>query len=183
MSVNFSSRDIAVGCLSIVFILSERVAVQGSPVNISGDSVISLERSECYGTCPAYRVEIRSDGLVLFDGYKFVRQNGHHERRITQASVQKLVTAFEQSKFVSMQNRYPADIADGSTVSCSFLARGRVKRISHQAPELERSGISCVWDSDSKPPVGCADRLVLRHLEDLIDEVAQTSEWIGAAQK
>jgi hypothetical protein len=32
---------------------------------------ITLNRSVCYGKCPAYKIEIHGDGTVLYDGEVF----------------------------------------------------------------------------------------------------------------
>ena len=34
--------------------------------------LISLKRTQCYGTCPSYRVQIRGNGEVLYRGEEFV---------------------------------------------------------------------------------------------------------------
>ena len=37
------------------------------PADTKG-TVVRLERSECYGTCPSYSVEIHGDGSVEYEG-------------------------------------------------------------------------------------------------------------------
>ena len=38
--------------------------------------IIYLERTICYGTCPAYRIEIYNDETGWYDGKKFVKRIG-----------------------------------------------------------------------------------------------------------
>ena len=34
---------------------------------------ITLSRGSCYGTCPAYELEIYEDGKVKYEGHSFVK--------------------------------------------------------------------------------------------------------------
>src|SRR5690349_12845182 len=50
----------------------------GAPVvtHPSPSIVITLRRTMCLGTCPSYRVTLRGDGTVVYDGDGFVRVHG-----------------------------------------------------------------------------------------------------------
>jgi hypothetical protein len=51
-------------------------------VHSISEVVNRLERTACYGTCPAYSVEIRGDGSVHYDGRAFVAVRGDHSESI-----------------------------------------------------------------------------------------------------
>jgi len=44
---------------------------------------IVLARSECFGTCPSYRVELRGNGEVQYHGAGFVTFGGDHQTRVS----------------------------------------------------------------------------------------------------
>jgi hypothetical protein len=48
---------------------------------------IVLQRGECLGTCPAYRVEIRGDGTGTFHGEGYVLVHGDHSFRVPPETV------------------------------------------------------------------------------------------------
>jgi hypothetical protein len=48
---------------------------------------IVLSRTACYGPCPIYRVEVRGDGAVLYDGSEFVAITGPHRAAISREVV------------------------------------------------------------------------------------------------
>ena len=40
------------------------------------DVIITLERTECFGTCPVYRLTVHGDGRVVYEGIRFVEVEG-----------------------------------------------------------------------------------------------------------
>jgi hypothetical protein len=44
---------------------------------------IALTRTACFGTCPAYRVEIHGDGAVLYEGKNWVALTGSHHGSVS----------------------------------------------------------------------------------------------------
>ena len=51
---------------------------------------IQLQRTACYGWCPAYSVEISGDGTVLYFGERFVATKGAKSWTIPQDKVRAL---------------------------------------------------------------------------------------------
>jgi hypothetical protein len=64
--------------------------------------VVSLERTVCFGACPAYRVAIHDDGSVRWDGKSDVAVKGRARGKIDRAKVQALVDAFTKARFLEM---------------------------------------------------------------------------------
>ena len=44
--------------------------------NYIEEPVFFFQRTACYGTCPQYKISIYSDGLVMYDGVRFVDRIG-----------------------------------------------------------------------------------------------------------
>src|SRR3982751_4511189 len=56
------------------------VAAQNSS---SADQIteVTLERTACFGSCPIYKVTLRSDGTVIYEGKRFVEMIGTYKGR------------------------------------------------------------------------------------------------------
>ena len=139
--------------------------VFGSAMSAQAPVVITLERTACFGACPAYSVRITGDGRVHFEGKEFVRVVGPADARIAPESVAALVAEFERIGFARLDARYESIVnADGSRSFVTDLPTTTTSiRI---GSELKR-----VVDYVGAPPA-------LRALERRIDEVAKTQQWI-----
>jgi len=124
----------------------------------STDVTITLERTICFGTCPAYTVTITGDGRVEYEGKEFVQVKGRASATIRPQDVAALVEAFEKARYFELQDKYTANITDMPTTITSIRLDGRYKRI---------------VDYYNAPPG-------LKELERLIDRVAGTEKWVGS---
>lgn len=130
-------------------------SVRGKPV------VISLRRTACFGRCPIYRVEIRGDGLVTYDGERFVAVLGRRTRRVSPAAVRRLVSQFQAANFYSLRDEYRASVTDMPSQIVSLRIGSRSKVVVDYAGE--RAGMPHA----------------VSELEDAIDRVAGTAAWVG----
>ncbi len=55
---------------------------------------------------PAYSVEVRGDGQVLFDGKSNVLILGHHHASLSKQGVDNLVAAFRRADYFSLKDKY-----------------------------------------------------------------------------
>ena len=131
--------------------------------------VITLERTVCFGTCPAYKLTIYSDGKVEYEGEEFVKQKGKAEGRITEAELKELVREFEKIDYFNLDDHY------GS---------GNKKNCPESWTDHPTAATSLNWNGKKKTVVhyhGCRGSAVLNQLtalEDKVDEVAKTERWI-----
>ena len=65
---------------------------------------ISLSRSGCYGTCPAYSVTIGTRNGIEFFGQSYVAEKGAHSIPIGPDSVRALASEFINAGFYSVQD-------------------------------------------------------------------------------
>jgi len=90
-----------------------------------------------------------SDGSVTYEGWKFVKVEGTHGKKIPAAKVQELVRAFTDIDFFNLKDVYDSEInADGSMMTptdmpmiiTSLTLNGRTKRVedSFGAPQKLR---------------------------------------------
>jgi hypothetical protein len=137
-----------------VLLSSGAVAVQPAD-----DVVITLERTTCFGSCPAYTVTVTGDGRVEYEGRRFVHDIGRKSATISRADVARLMRAVERARYFDLEDRYTAPITDNPTTITTVRAAGRFKR---------------VIDYIVGPPA-------LKDLEHAIDVVAGTSLWVIGA--
>jgi hypothetical protein len=124
-------------------------------------TTITLQRSRCYGSCPAYSVTLTPDGLVSYEGEAYVLYHGAASHRIAPSAVRSLADEMESAHYFELS--VPRDCADTTTdaptVTTSLERSGR----SHEIANYHGNGCA--------PPV-------LAALEQRIDEVAGTAVWI-----
>lgn len=154
----------------IVLILWVATAVIYSTVYASEQqnsqvSEIIFERTTCFGSCPSYRVTIKKDGTVEYDGREFVAQKGLKTSEISHDDFVKLEKAIRAMNFFELDNQYTTQVVGGAVVAITDLpteivtvkSGDRVKRIEDYLGAPKQ----------------------LKELEDMIDRVANSSAWTG----
>ena len=132
---------------------------------VGAQTVITLERGLCLGTCPAYTVSLFDTGKVVFEGKLHVRFKGIQTAAIERAKVAALAAELERAGFFALQDKYTRRrMTDMVTVVTTVRIGRRFKRIEH-------------YRGDSSAPK------ILSVLEGRIDAVAGSQRWIrgGAA--
>jgi hypothetical protein len=126
-----------VGLALIVGIVSPATAQQDQ-------GLIALERTLCFGSCPAYLLQIDSSGAVSFQ--QGPPSNRHEERtsRITTEQIADLMAGFTSIHFFELNDVYPPILTDGQQTYIQVSLGGKTKRITHfgngptELRELER---------------------------------------------
>lgn len=120
---------------------------------------ITLQRTGCYGTCPAYTVSVSTGGIV-FEGQAFVVATGKHTDTVDAIEVRKLANKFVAADFYSMDDNYTASVTDNPTFVLSISVDGRTKKV-----------VDYVGAWEGMPAV-------VTELEEDVDELAGTQRWI-----
>lgn len=128
---------------------------------------IKLERTECFGTCPIYTVEIAGDGSVTYEGELFVGVVGVQRATVPVERVRQLVASFRAANFFWLYDRYVTPVTDNPTYVVSLAYDGRSKTV------LDYVGREAGMPAE------------VTKLEDAIDEAAETARWVkgGRAQE
>ena len=114
---------------AMMLALAVMVGCASRPKTTTGDSFVRMERLECLGRCPAYRLTLYADGVVEFHGVKEVpagTQWGH----IDPAQVTRLMARVEHAPEWTCD---PARIETDHPAALMIVMRnGReVRRIMH----------------------------------------------------
>ena len=164
-------RHLLLAMLLTLAIVSVGPALNDDGVSASGPvrrtKVITLERTVCFGTCPHYKLTIFSDGLVSYEGIRYVKKAGKANGHISRAKLNELVKEFTSIDYFSLADSYtpgdktcPQDWTDMPSANTSLTWRGRTKAVNHYH--------------------GCRGSIVLDQLaklENKIDEAVNVTRW------
>lgn len=130
-------------------------------------TIISLERTPCFGSCPVYTISVSSSGLVTYEGKANVRRLGKATSQVPVQKIEALLVELERAGYFTFANRYALSeptcrryTTDSPSAISSATFRGRTKRIEHD--------------------YGCGGVPgALTLLEKRIDEVLGSDRWTG----
>ena len=133
---------------------------------------IGLERTECFGPCPVYRLSISGYGHVEFEGIKHVDAIGSRESRLPIDEVIGLINKFLEIHFLESPDEYRY-----------------VDYVWREGEQLTRMQefVTCGSSTTLRLRMGEIDKEVLLYhnvpaeytkLADTIDEVVGTNRWI-----
>lgn len=123
----------------------------------SGGDYVELERTQCFGSCPAYQVRIYADGRVEWNGKSHVQVAGQRSGQITPESARSLIEKFRDAGFWRLCAKYDRIITDLPSAITVIHLGSSDKSVSDRAQSAPD------W---------------LRDLDRSIDEVADTHAWI-----
>jgi hypothetical protein len=125
-----------------------------------------LERSECYGFCPAYAVEVHPDGSVSYEGKSFVRVHGVAHATIDKATAEALFAQAACAGASTWSRDYTYPVTDNPTAEVTVdLGTGTVVVVKDYPP--------CHAASAGYP--GTPEALC--QLEEAIDKAANSAAW------
>jgi hypothetical protein len=126
----------------------------GSTVT-SGDWV-ELQRTGCYGICPAYTVRLYASGAVHWHGDGFVAVTGKAAAQVDAGQAANLIQQLRDHGFESLCGSYSRPITDNATYLTTVSVAGNAFRVSDYA------GSAPAW---------------LRDFDERIDAAADTHRW------
>jgi ankyrin repeat protein len=125
-----------------------------------GSLEFKLQRTNCFGSCPAYTVSIKGDGAVSFQGGIGTALIGHHTAHIGRSAVDSLTDQFRAANFLSAMPSYHSHWTDNPTQTLTLAINGQTKKV------VDYDGLR-----DGLP-------LAIRELEAAIDQAADTERWV-----
>jgi hypothetical protein len=123
--------------------------------------LVSLERDTCYGSCPAYRLEIDTDGTVRYVGRSDVCKDEAVDR-LPAAKLAELRTAIARSGFAhAREDCCDCPVSDSPTI-----------RLTVADPPPAKTIIDSGGDCPGAPTT-------VRDLAEAIDTIVGVERWIG----
>jgi hypothetical protein len=133
----------------------------------SATTLITLQRTACFGTCPVYTVRLSSSGLVEYHGEKFVAVEGDRSRQMPPGAFAELAAFAESIEFFSLQDEYRHTIGPDNTVTT-------VTDLPSRYLSVEKNGETKTVLNYFGGPVSLA------RFEVLIVELSGIDPWIGS---
>ena len=165
----------AVSCsLLLIGAISARPANQAPDLGSLSDAdlktlTIRMERTGCFGDCPAYTVIIHGDGRVEYNGKANVKEKGAREGRVGADAIRALVNEFAKAKFFTLSEDY-------SGKNC--------KRYCTDLPTAVTEVTLRDFNHHVKHYYGCGGApKALFDLESFIDKLADLERWTGDVSK
>ncbi|HXA02767.1 MAG TPA: DUF6438 domain-containing protein [Cytophagaceae bacterium] len=148
--------------LALIFLMAACLACKtgkGGRQNFES-SMITMEKTACYGKCPIYTITIYGTGKAEYDGKKNVKKLGRYEKQLNSNETIKLFKAFDASNFSDFQSEYDTSVTDVPSTLISFLHRGYKKNIKDRMAAPEE----------------------LKNLEKMVEVIAESDGWTAVSR-
>lgn len=101
----------------------------------------SLERTPCFGKCPAYTVTIYRSGFAEYTGRSNAPRQGRHTGRVDQAVLESLLEQAEAIGYFGLADSYDGPVTDLPSTITRIVSGDRDKRIvaRHKTPPALKS--------------------------------------------
>jgi Domain of unknown function (DUF6438) len=91
------------------------------PEGIDSNLLVSLQRTSCFGKCPAFKIELFNDGKVLYNGIAFSKRKNKYEAFAEKSLISEIQQKALAIKYFEYSDKYPKgdiEITDlSSTIS------------------------------------------------------------------
>ena len=102
---------------------------------------IGLERTSCYGSCPAYTIKMKADGSIVYSGGEHAKVQGVKSASIDEETFTKIASFIKQIGYVYMSDSFNSPVSDNSTTYTYIKFNGQFKYIRNYA----NSGPIALW--------------------------------------
>lgn len=104
------------------------------------DSLLaSIERTACYGTCPAYIINVYKSGYVTYEGINFVKNEGKFYARVDGDVLDLLLSKAKEVNYSKFKNVFNEGMTDIPSTITQVRLDGKVKQVTNRGgddPEL-----------------------------------------------
>jgi hypothetical protein len=135
---------------------------------------VALARTSCYGSCPAYRVEVRGDGHVSYRGTRDVLVEGEHDWQITPEALARIVELVRRADYFKLRGYYVLDATDLPTYTTQVSFGSQQKFV----VDYGGAGFD---ELEAMPGAhGASPRMpkAMTELEDGIDALSGANSWV-----
>lgn len=96
----------------------------------------SLERTPCFGKCPAYRINVYRSGHATYLGISHTEKQGDHAGNVTPETMALLLAKAESVGFFAMLDKYDGQVTDLPSTIVRVVSMDRNKKVvaRHKVP-------------------------------------------------
>jgi hypothetical protein len=136
----------------------------GDPVG-AHEPMATIERTDCLGWCPVYKLTVYRDGAVEYEGDRWVKTRGKATGTLPPETIGALDELFQSRGYLQLADKYTDyEVTDAPSVNTSYSFGGKTKRIEH-------------YLGDGHAPKA------LGEVEDGFDRIVHIEQWIGTEQE
>lgn len=73
---------------------------------------LSMERTPCFGKCPAYKITIFNTGNVTYTGNSNTKKIGKYSKTLTQQQLNEIQKMMKDIKIMEMKDVYDSEVTD-----------------------------------------------------------------------
>ncbi|MBF9142249.1 DUF6438 domain-containing protein [Hymenobacter properus] len=96
--------------------------------------VLTFERTPCFGTCPAYTMQVYADGRVAYEGRHNVPLIGKKELKLPAAVVADMLRQAKEAHFETFATQYRSGVTDmPSTIVAIRQPDGSFKKVTAES--------------------------------------------------
>ncbi len=93
------------------------------------NTAISMQKTECHGTCPVYTIHVNGTGLATLEGKQHLNKIGVYQMQLSPEETEALFAPFIKANLWSFENEYTEEVTDLPTTYLTFTHKGKVKKI------------------------------------------------------
>jgi len=130
------------------------------------EHLASIERTHCYGTCPAYQLTVYRDGVVEYNGEDFVKVQGKAAGKLRPEKLTALEDLFRKHDYLKLADSYQqAAYTDAASIYTAYTPEGgKRKQVKH-------------YLGDPHAPES------LGEVEEGFEKLVNIEQWIGTEQE
>lgn len=107
-------------------------------------NLVGMETGACFGYCPVFKLHVLNNGLVRYEGIRFVEKPGKDSFRLTETELKQLKTKVKEANLWQYPDMIKTDVVDAPFVTLTAYEEGKSKSvrgsIDRPAPLLELEG-------------------------------------------
>ena len=119
-------RLLAVATMVLSFALMTHAQ---APISKDQITEVTLERTGCFGTCPIYKVTVRRDGTISYNGKQYVELKGAYEGTVY--GFDRLAQLIIASGYFKLKDNYASNATDLPSAVTTVVAKGQRKTITN----------------------------------------------------
>lgn len=106
------------------------------------DTVYTIRKGACFGTCPVYTLEVKGNGHATLNADNFINKQGFFSKKLSKDEMKKLVRLFDKADLFNHKDSYNALIQDLPTHVYAIKIGGRNKKVEGNATPSEFDELS-----------------------------------------
>lgn len=91
--------------------------------------LVEYSKSACFGECPSFKMLIKTDGSMEFEGRRHIDRIGKYNKQLDEDTYKKLYTALRDENMFQHDDAYNTDIQDGSKTKFIYYGESGKKQL------------------------------------------------------